>query len=89
MPLDKGLPDDEIEMSLKKSKAEIIFCEETYLETIKNIMVKGETSLKHIICMDKIDRIDNIRDLIEKGEEQIEAGDRCFIDAEINLNDVA
>ena len=66
MPLDKGLPDEEIEMSLKKSKAEVIFCEETYLDTIKNIVVKGETAINKIICMDKADKIDNIRDLIRK-----------------------
>lgn len=66
VPLDKGLPDEEIEMSLKKSKAEVIFCEETYLDTIKNIVVKGETSINKIICMDKADKIDNIKDLIRK-----------------------
>lgn len=89
VPLDKGLPDEEIEMSLKKSKAEIIFCEATYLETIKNIMVKGETSLKKIVCMDALDREENIKDLIDKGEELIEQGDRRFIDSEINIDDLA
>ncbi|MDE5830831.1 MAG: hypothetical protein K2H53_04110 [Clostridia bacterium] len=53
-------------MSLKKSKAEVIFCEETYLDTIKNIMVKGETSINKIICMDKSEKIDSVRDLIRK-----------------------
>jgi len=66
VPLDKGLPDEEIEMSLKKSKAEVIFCEETYLDTIKNIVIKGETAINKIICMDKADKIENIRDLIRK-----------------------
>lgn len=89
VPLDKGLPEEEIEMSLKKSKAEIIFCEESYLDTVKNIMVKGETSLKKIICMDKVDRTEDIKGLVEKGEELIESGDRSFIDAEINANDIA
>lgn len=89
VPLDKGLPDDEIEMSLKKSKAEMIFCEEAYLETIKNIMVKGETSLKRIICMDRLDRTENVKELVEKGEELIENGDRRFIDIEIDLDSVA
>lgn len=89
VPLDKGLPDDEIEMSLKKSRAEVIFCEASYLDTIKNIMVKGETSLKKIICMDIIDRECNMIDLVQKGEELIETGDRRFIDSEINLDDIA
>ena len=89
VPLDKGLPDDEIEMSLKKSKAEVIFCEESYLETIKNIVVRGETCINKIICMDQVDRMDTINDLIEKGEELIEAGDRRYIDMEIDEGTVA
>lgn len=66
VPLDKGLPDEEIEMSLKKSKAEVIFCEETYLESVKNIMLKGETSLNKVICMDKVDKMESIKELIRK-----------------------
>lgn len=89
VPLDKGLPEEEIEMSLKKSKAEMIFCEATYLETIKNLMVKGETALKKIVCMDVLDRTENIRELIEKGEELIENGDRSFLDAQIIEEDLA
>lgn len=89
VPLDKGLPEEEIEMSIKKSKAEIIFCEASYLEAIKNIMVKEETQLKKIICMDVIDRTENIRELIEKGEELIEKGERSFLDAEIDLDSIA
>ncbi len=89
VPLDKGLPDEEIEMSLKKSKAEVIFCEETYLETIKNIMVKGETSLKKIICMDRAEKMEDIMELVQKGEELIEKGDRSFLDAKIDLDSVA
>lgn len=64
VPLDKGLPDEEIEMSIKKSKADVIFCEETYLETVKNIMLKGETSLSKIICMDKVDKMDSVVELV-------------------------
>lgn len=89
VPLDKGLPNEEIEMSLKKSKAEVIFCEANYLDTIKNIMVKGETSLKKIICMDYQDRENNILEILQKGEELVESGDRRFIDAQINLDDIA
>ncbi|MCI8518634.1 MAG: AMP-binding protein [Clostridia bacterium] len=89
VPLDKGLPEEEIEMSIKKSKAEMIFCEEAYLEVIKNIMVKGETNLKRIICMEVLDRTENIRELVEKGEELIEKGERSFVDAEINEEDLA
>lgn len=89
VPLDKGLPDDEIEMSLKKSQAEIIFCEETYLETIQNIMLKGETSLSKIICMDKTEKVIGIRELIDKGEKLMEEGNRRFLDSKIEPDKIA
>lgn len=52
-------------------------------------MVKEDTSLKKVICMDELDRTENIRELVQKGEELIENGDRRFIDAEIDLDSVA
>lgn len=76
-------------MSIQKARPEIIFCEEAYLETIKNIMVKEGTSLKKVICMDELDRTENIRELVQKGEELIENGDRRFIDSEIDLDSIA
>lgn len=89
VPLDKGLPEDEIEMSLEKSKADIIFCEDTYVNTIKNIISRGKTALQEIICMDSFEGITYIGELIKRGEELISSGDRRFIDSEINLDDVA
>lgn len=89
VPLDKGLPDEEIVMSLKKSKAEVIFCEEAYLDTIKQIMVNDDTCLKKIICMDNVDRMTGIKELVENGEELIENGERSFIDAEIDIDSIA
>lgn len=52
-------------------------------------MVKEGTSLKKVICMDELDRTENIRELVQKGEELIENGDRRFIDSEIDLDSIA
>ncbi len=88
IPLDKGLPEDEIEMSLKKSKAEIIFCEENYIEILNRIIEKNTTDLKKIICMDQVENIDTIRLLIQKGKELIKQENRKYIDAKIDREKV-
>lgn len=89
VPLDKGLPEEEIEISLKKSGAEVIFCEENYVENIKNIMERQETSLKKIICMDDVEGIDTVKGLIKKGEELIRNGNKEFINAKIDAEKMA
>lgn len=79
VPLDKGLPADEIENSLVISGAEAIIFEEKYYETIKNIIDKKTTKLSMLICMDKInDDVKNIHDLIELGKDIINKGSNEF-----------
>ncbi len=89
VPLDKGLPEDEIEMSIKKSKAEVIFCEANYLEALNNIIEKGETNLKKIICMDKVENVEIMEKLILKGKELLDKGNREYLDAKIDREKVA
>ena len=89
VPLDKGLPEEEIEMSIKKAKVEMIFCEENYVEIIKRIINKGETSLKEVVAMDEVENITTIKDLIKKGEDLINKGDRRYLDSKINAEEMA
>lgn len=89
IPLDKGLPEDEIKISLKKSKAEIIFCEKHYLEMLNNIMESQETSLKEIICMEEADGVANIRELIIEGKKLIDNGNKEYVNTKINEEKMA
>ncbi len=89
VPLDKGLPESEIEMSIKKAKVELLFCEESYLETINNIMTRGETSLKKVICLDDAPNITSVNELIKKGEKLIDEGNRDYLDAKIEPEKMA
>ncbi|MBN1776454.1 MAG: AMP-binding protein, partial [Clostridiales bacterium] len=48
-------------------------------------------TVKHLICMDKIDQKENQQyfgDLLEKGKEAIGKGNRDFLDAEINADEM-
>lgn len=67
VPLDKGLTDTEIENSLKQSKADAIIFEEKYFEIMQDL--KEKTNLQELICMDKIEGIKNMQDVIELGKK--------------------
>lgn len=67
VPLDKGLTDTEIENSLKQSKADAIIFEEKYLEIMQAL--KEKTNLQELICMDKIEGVKSIEDVIELGKK--------------------
>ena len=86
VPLDKGLPEGEIENSLKISKSDVIIFEKEYIESIKKLMTNKELNLKYFICMDDIeeDGILNLKDLINDGIKQVDSGDRSYIDASID-----
>ena len=90
VPLDKGLPETEIENSLKISECEVIFFSNKHAEMIQNIVEKHQTNLTNFICMDKIiDSFKNnnllyIKNLIEKGKELVLDGDKSYINAKID-----
>lgn len=87
VPLDKGLPKEEIELSLKRSKADAIICEGNYVDTVKEIMNNGNTVLKTCICMDEIESTDNIialKDLLKQGEEELKNGNDEYLKLPIN-----
>ena len=73
VPLDKGLPKEEIELSLKRSKADAIICEQAQIEIIKEIMENKTTNLSKCICMDDVneENILTYAKLIKVGENEL------------------
>lgn len=86
VPLDKGLPEREIEFLLQRSRAEAVVFSEEYLDVMKKIRNTNNSMVTHFICMDKIEEFTWIRDLIEEGKELLKKGNTDFtlapIDAE-------
>ncbi len=89
IPLDKGLPEKEIEYSLEKSKADAIVFEDSYIEMINNIKNNNKTQVKDFICMDEDTEFDCIYKIMEKGKSLLEKGNRDFLDSEINCNEMS
>lgn len=88
IPLDKSLPESEVETSLIRSKADCIIFEEQYTEMIENIKKAEKTNVKEYICMDNQDKYTTLENLIKKGKDLLREGDRRFIDSTINPNEM-
>ena len=52
VPLDKSLPDNEIEGLILRSKAECVIFDEKYLEVFKKIKDEQNSNINYFICMD-------------------------------------
>ena len=87
VPLDKSLPDNEIESLILRSEVEAIFYTEKYNEIMNTLKEKGNTKIKFFISMsseEKQNDIYSFKQLIEEGKKLLEDGNRDFLDAKIN-----
>ena len=87
VPLDKALPANEIESLIVRSGAEAIFYSEKYEEIMSSIQKNGNTKLKYFISMDleknEFNKFSQ-KEITKKGKELLESGNKEFVDAEIN-----
>lgn len=87
VPLDKALPENELDSLIRRSEVDAIFYSEKYEPILKKLAKDGTTKLKHLISMDAKENKDGVysfNELIQKGKKLIEDGDIAFIEAEIN-----
>ncbi len=90
VPLDKALPENELEDLVERSEVEAIFFSQKYEDMILRIKQNDKNKLKYLITMDttSISDVYHQKDLIKKGIELINDGNRKFLDAEINQNEM-
>ena len=87
VPMDKSLPANELEEVIERSEVEAIFYSKKYEEIIKKIKYSEKNKLKHLISMDTDIHDEGIyseKELIEKGKELLDSGNREYINAKIN-----
>ena len=87
VPLDKSLPENELNSLIERSEVEAIFFQEKYLEILKKIKFSDKNKLKHLISMDLDIHEDGIysqKELIQKGEKLLKVGDKSFTSSKIN-----
>lgn len=98
VPLDKLLPSREIEILLERSSSEILFYGLKQSDIIRKI-AKHNKKLKYLICLDNEtlksedigydSRFLSMHDLLIKGSELINKGNKNFIDIDIDVDAVA
>ena len=92
VPLDKSLPEHEIESSIKRSEVEAIFYSKKYDEIMERIKEQDDNKLNYFISMDKEKEENGIysfNELISKGKELLKQGNREYLDAEIDNEKMA
>ena len=91
-PLDRSLPEDELINSINRSEAEAIVFSSKYEETMKKINGNKDNKIKYFISMDREKTESDIysqKEIISVGKELIQSGDRRYLDAEINNEEMA
>ena len=87
VPLDKLLPENELESLIIRSGVEAIFYSSKYDEMMKNIKNSQTTDLRYYISMDLEKRGNGVysqKELISNGKELIQKGNRKYLDVKIN-----
>ena len=92
VPLDKSLPENELEELIERSKVSAIFYSKKYEDSIKKIKYRENNDLKHLISMDlkcNSEGVYSQEELIKMGKKLIEKGNREFLDAQINPKEMS
>lgn len=90
VPLDKGLPAQEIEDSIIRSESEVIIFDKKYVDIVNEIKNKKNTKIQSFICMQDIEdkAFKTINDIIKIGKNEFLKGNREFLNLDID-NDKA
>ena len=91
VPLDKSLPNNEIESLINRSEVEAIFYSKKYNEIMDELNKKGNTKIKYFISMDLEEKNGDTysqKELVEEGKKLLESGNREFIDAKIDAENM-
>ena len=82
VPLDKSLPENELESLIERSEVEAIFYSKKYEEVLTKIKYSENNKLKHLITMDSKQHSEGIysqSELISKGKNLIAQGNKEFL----------
>ena len=86
VPLDKALPDNEIQNLVTRSEAEIAIFDKKYIDIMKKIKEAPNSILNELICMDDVkeEGIENFNDLLTEGQKLLEQNNTQYEKISIN-----
>ncbi len=92
VPLDKELPYDELKNLINEAECSAVIFDKKREDTFVKMMQEGETGLELLISQDRRENADGIISqwkLIEEGKKLVAEGDRSFIDAQIDSQEMS
>ncbi len=94
VPIDRALPDNELELLIKRSGATAIIFENKHEELVKKLLKEKDNSVEIAINMDSIEennssQIKIFKKVLEDGKEQILKGNDSYEKIEIDSNKMA
>lgn len=75
VPLDKGLPCEELVSSLERSRCDVLIFDRDHSSLVRQAAETGELSVETFICMDESDSSEPFRWILDKGYLALENGD--------------
>lgn len=88
VPLDKGLPYEELESSLARSYSDVLIFDSAHKEDIEKVVAGGKTKVTTFICMDELEGYVSLRTVMEEGRQAVEAGDSVYMNLPIDNESV-
>ncbi len=92
VPLDKELPYDDLKNLVKESEVSAVIFDKRREESFVKMMEEGDTGLEILIAQDRHEDGGNIKSewaLIEDGKKLLDTGDRRFLDAQIDPEEMS
>lgn len=84
VPLDKGLPYEELESSLARSRADVLIFDPSHLEDVNKLMESGTTKVSEYISMEPLEGFADISSLREEGRSIMEQGNNAYLNLPID-----
>lgn len=84
VPLDRALPDNEIESLIIRSKAEAVIFDKKYSEVFSKIAKEKSSNLSHFVCMDDLADFSTYSNLIRKGHSLLLNGDNKYDNVKVD-----
>ena len=89
VPLDRALPDNEIEDLIIRSKAEAVIFDQKYAEVFNKIASENKSNLSSYICMDDLDNFTSLSSLLQNGQSLLDNGDNKYDNVKIDNNEMS
>ena len=74
VPLDKGLPYEELESSLARSYSDVLIFDKEHKADVERVIAEGRTNVKTFICMDEIAGYKSVKEIKDAGRRSLAGG---------------